>query len=223
MARCRDAYKEFYDNKTPGRRLQWVHSLGSVTIKCTFGGKSYDVMLSTLQACVLTAFCGEGSNGVTISDRLSFEQLSTTLELTDDILKRTLHSLACGKFRVLRKIAADPADEKRAVIKSTDSFQVNQKFTSPVRKFRIPMASLDDSSNPKKVEEDRSFAIEAAIVRIMKARKQMAHQDLLAEVVGLLVFFKPDIKVVKRRIEGLIERDYLERDEENPGVYKYIA
>jgi hypothetical protein len=38
----------------------------------------------------------------------------------------------------------------------------------PMRKIRIPMALLEESHNPKRVEEDRSIAIEAAIVRIMK-------------------------------------------------------
>jgi hypothetical protein len=40
-----------------------------------------------------------------------------------------------------------------------------------MRKVRIPMALLEESHNPKRVEEDRSIAIEAAIVRIMKVRE----------------------------------------------------
>jgi cullin 1 len=36
-----------------------------------------------------------------------------------------------------------------------------------VSKIRIPMASLEDSHNMKRGEEDRSIAIEAAIVRIV--------------------------------------------------------
>ena len=42
--------------------------------------------------------------------------------------------------------------------------------SSPMRKIRIPMSLLEDSSshNAKRVEEDRTVAIEAAIVRIMK-------------------------------------------------------
>jgi hypothetical protein len=43
------------------------------------------------------------------------------------------------------------------------------------------MASLEESHNPKKVEEDRSHVIEACIVRIMKARKTLAHQQLVGE------------------------------------------
>jgi hypothetical protein len=30
-------------------------------------------------------------------------------------------------------------------------------------------------------------------------------------------------QVIKRRIEALIDREYLERDAENPNVYKYLA
>ena len=45
-----------------------------------------------------------------------------------------------------------------------------------MRKVRIPMASLDETHNPKRVEDDRSIAIEAAIVRIMKARKEVRRE-----------------------------------------------
>lgn len=65
-----------------------------------------------------------------------------------------------------------------------------------MRKIRIPMASLEESHNVKRVEEDRTIAIEAAIVRIMKARKTLAHQQLVAEVLTQLVFFRPDPKVL---------------------------
>jgi hypothetical protein len=44
------------------------------------------------------------------------------------------------------------------------------------------MATIEESHNPNRVEEDRSIAIEAAIVRIMKARKVLSHQQLTSEV-----------------------------------------
>lgn len=85
------------------------------------------------------------------------------------------------------------------------------------------MSSLDASHDKKRVKEDRSIAIEAAIVRIMKARKTLAHQQLVTEVLAQLAFFKPDPKLVKRRISALIDREYLERDQEQSNIYHYLA
>lgn len=39
----------------------------------------------------------------------------------------------------------------------------------------------------------------------------------------LMSLFQPDPKAVKKRIEDLISREYLERDEKNPAVYHYLA
>ena len=59
--------------------------------------------------------------------------------------------------------------------------------------------------------------IDAAIVRVMKTRKTLSHKLLVSELMQMLKF---PIKAsdLKKRIESLIDREYLERDAENPNV-----
>jgi cullin 1 len=50
------------------------------------------------------------------------------------------------------------------------------------------------------VDKDRKYAIDAAIVRTMKSRKVLQHQQLVMEVVQQLSrMFKPDFKLIKKR------------------------
>lgn len=87
-------------------------------------------------------------------------------------------------------------------------------------------AGLADGSStvPLAVEEDRRHLLEAAIVRIMKARKMLNHNDLVAEVTRQLSGrFVPPPQFVKKRVESLIEREYLERDEGDRRMYRYMA
>lgn len=74
------------------------------------------------------------------------------------------------------------------------------------------------------VDEDRKHEIEAAIVRIMKSRKRMPHNILVTEVTDQLRSrFLPSPVIIKKRIEGLIEREYLARTPEDRKVYTYVA
>lgn len=212
MLRCTQLFKTYYDNKNNKRRLAWIFMLGNASVRATWGRKSYDLQVTTLQAVAILAF-----NEVAADERVTFEQLKERLNLAEESLKRVMHSLSCGKFRILEK------DPKSNTIKNTDTFATAKKFSSKMNKIRIPMANLDESHNPKRVEEDRTVIIEAAVVRIMKARKTLSHQNLVAEVFSQLAFFKPNPKVIKRRIESLIDREYLERDPDTPNTYRYLA
>jgi hypothetical protein len=59
-------------------------------------------------------------------------------------------------------------------------------------------------------------SVEAALVRVMKARKTLEHNNLIAEVVKQLTGrFAVEPAFIKKRIESLIEREYLKRDSEN--------
>jgi cullin 1 len=209
MGKCMNVFKDWHDQKHQKRKLSWVLTQGNASVRGIFGKKSYDIQVTTLQAIALDALSG--------GETLSYEDLLKRLNLEESILKPLMHSLSCGKYKVITKT---PAGNK---INNTDKFAANAKFSSNMRKIRIPMASLDASFNTKKVEEDRSIAIEAAIVRIMKARKTLQHQQLLSEVLAQLSFFNPNPRVVKKRIEALIDREYLERSADNPGVYNYLA
>ena len=74
------------------------------------------------------------------------------------------------------------------------------------------------------VEEDRKPQIEAAIVRIMKARRVLDHNSVVAEVTRQLSpRFLPNPVVIKKRIESLIEREFLERDQSDCKLYRYLA
>jgi cullin 1 len=219
MQRSVQVFKDFYEQETTHRRLQWSYSLGNATVKGVFNKRSFQLQVATVQAVALLAF--NGDSGVR-----KFSELQESTNMTEDTLKRVLHSLAMGKYKILIKssdpsVPVDPKDAKN--VKTTDIFTFNDQFTSQHSKFRIPMSSLDDSHNTKRVDEDRTVAIDAAIVRIMKARKTLSHSQLVAEVLAQLAFFRPEGKVVKRQIESLIDREYLERDTENPNTYKYLA
>ncbi|OQR97158.1 CULlin protein 1 [Achlya hypogyna] len=212
MVRYMSLFKMYYDSKTSHRRLQWVHSLGNATVRATFPkNKWYDLQVTTLQAVALLLFnAGDAAT-------FTFEHIKESLNLSEDVVKRILHSLSCGKYKLVTKT---PMSKN---IATTDTFALNLSFVSPMRKVRVPMASLEESHNPKHVEEDRSIAIEAAIVRIMKARKTLQHQQLISEVLSQLAFFRPNPKLIKRRIEALIDREYLERDPDSTTTYRYLA
>ena len=62
------------------------------------------------------------------------------------------------------------------------------------------------------VAKNRAMVIDATVVRIMKARKVYTNNDLMSDTIKQIQLFKAQPPVIKKRIESLIERDYLERD-----------
>ena len=56
----------------------------------------------------------------------------------------------------------------------------------------------------------------------MKTRNTCTHSELVQEVIRILRF-PLDMKVLKVRLEGLIEGEYMSVDENRPNVYHYIA
>eukprot|EP00808_Paulinella_micropora_P023940 g73308.t1 len=207
-------FKLYYDQKTSNRKLRWLHPLGIVTLSRQFRAGRRDLIVSTVQASILMFFNEK--------EQATIEEMTTVLGLEPDIIKAQLRSLVSGQFKVLRKKPAEGYNPKHIM-------SVNPGFTHQMRVIRIPNAVHKTSKKEQEasegaVEEDRKHSIEANIVRVMKSRKTLTHQQLMSEVSQqLMQFFKPDPRQIKKRIEDLIQREYLERDAEKSYVYHYLA
>jgi cullin 4 len=58
----------------------------------------------------------------------------------------------------------------------------------------------------------------------MKARKKVKHEALVTATIDAVKnHFHPDVIDVKKRIEGLVEEEYMSRDEEDRNLFHYIA
>ncbi|KAM7511343.1 hypothetical protein LguiB_010218 [Lonicera macranthoides] len=211
-------FRTFYLGTHTSRRLSWQTNMGTADLKATFGkGKKHELNVSTYQMCILMLFNN--------ADQLNYREIEQATEIPAPDLKRCLQSLACVKGKnVLRK---DPMSKE---IGEDDTFLFNDKFSSKFYKVKIGTVVAQKESEPEKhetrqrMEEDRKQQIEAAIVRIMKARRVLDHNNIVTEATKQLQSrFLPNPVVIKKRIESLIEREFLERDKVDRKLYRYLA
>ena len=72
------------------------------------------------------------------------------------------------------------------------------------------------------VNRERTFVIQAHLVKVMKAQKTYRYQNLTADVMRNITMFKCDPKMLKDQIEVLIRDEYMKRDENNRAVLIYL-
>lgn len=205
-----------------GRRLTWHTSQGTAEMKAYFqDGAVHEFIVSTYQMCILQLFNDGPADQV-----FTFQQICDVLGVEARILGRHLISLATPRTKILHK------EPKGRVLESGTKFWVNSAFKSKHYRIQVPLISSRENIGgagnkivvPEQVEENRRHLLEAAIVRIMKARKTFEHSLLIAEVTKQMSSrFKPTPADIKKRLESLLEREYLERTQEDRRVYRYLA
>ena len=228
LQNAKDVYEGFYHKQHRGRKLTWQTSLGSMTISAKFGKlKDFHVInMTTCQGLLLLLFNGDEGEAV---PELTFAEIKAALNIKDQELKRSLLTLSQSKYKILVKTskaaaAAGAATTSTASSKEIcpeDRFSLNPAFSSKKTRIKIPQLVVKESAQEHKVtkvkvEEDRRFQIEACIVRVMKSRKRLKHNDLVVEVTTILApRFTPTPHSIKQRIERLIDSEYLKRTDED--------
>lgn len=213
MVQYQEIFQKFYLGKHSGRKLQWQPTLGHCVLKAEFSNGKKELQVSLFQTLCFLLF----NDG----DEFTFEDIKQATAIEDSELRRTLQSLACGKARVLHKVpkGRDVVDGDKFVF--NDDFK-HKLFRIKINQIQMKETQEENTSTTERVFQDRQYQVDAAIVRIMKTRKSLSHTLLISELYNQLKFpVKPP--ELKKRIESLIDRDYMERDKDNPNTYNYVA
>lgn len=227
LKQCQQAFEQFYLDKHNGRRLAWQHNLEHCIIKVNLpSGVKVELCASLYQTAVLSCFTKKKIE-LSVSDIIKSSGLDYHV---DNELKRVILSLTNSKHPILIVKGRDDASS----LSLEDIICINESFTS--KHYRVVMhpylltgeaidqLQKEQESNitMNQVYQDRQHQMDAAIVRIMKSAQVMSSTQLMTELFSVLKFPIRTIDL-KKRIDSLIDREFLQRDKENSQLYRYLA
>ena len=187
---CMDMYDKFYSSLYQGRRLTWNLELSRADVRCTFD-KMYEIQMSTVQLAFMLVF--------NHCESATLENIAAALGIPATEAAICAMSLVKAKLLIVGSdeaedgwellVALSNDDESRKGPESVEVF-VNQGFTSKRARVKLPSASLLPLSSHQarsaavstEVAYDRKAIIQAVIVRIMKARRELGHEALVMEL-----------------------------------------
>ncbi|KAI0317673.1 Cullin-domain-containing protein [Amylostereum chailletii] len=201
-----DRFQKYYQQKHSGRKLTWLWNYSKNELRTNYTNQKYILMTSSYQMAVLMQYNN--------NDTLSLSELVSATSIPKDHLAQVLALLV--KAKVL-------------ISEETEQYDLNPNFRS--KKIRINLnqpikaeAKAESNDVLKTVDEDRKYVIQATIVRIMKARKTMKNQGLIQEVISQIsTRFTPKIPDIKKAIDTLLEKEYIERVDGTRDTFAYVA
>uniref|UniRef100_A0A1B6LDY5 Cullin-2 n=1 Tax=Graphocephala atropunctata TaxID=36148 RepID=A0A1B6LDY5_9HEMI len=203
-------FEIFYHNHFSGRKLTWLHHLCQGELKLGYLKKTYIVTMQTFQMAVLLLFEN--------CDSLSCGEVQHTLQLNTEQFNKHISSL------VECKLLSATSEN----LSSETMLSLNLEYSNKRTRLRITTALQKESPQELEqtvtaVDEDRKLYLQAAIVRIMKSRKVLRHNALIQEVLSQSKAFAPAISMIKKCIEALIDKQYIERTPNSSDEYSYVA
>ena len=113
-------------------------------MKVTFRKRKQILNVSSFALIILLLFEDLGKG-----ESLTYAEIKNATEIPDRELQRNLYSLACAKFKVLRKHPCG------CNVNPDDSFSFNEEFSSPLRKIKINTTGAWIESDEEQKETQR--------------------------------------------------------------------
>jgi len=127
-----------------------------------------------------------------------------------------------------RKKKKEATLEERDLTKE-DKFFLKSEISSTLLRIQYATESAkrqksNQGTIDKYVRKKREFMLDAAMVRVMKARNAIKWTQFQTEVLKLVQKeWTPSAKEMKKRLGSLMERDFIKRSEEDENLLMYIA
>lgn len=204
-------FEEFYAASHSGRKLTWLFTNCTADVQLNYLDKQYQATMGIYQLSILLLF----SNQDTIPIGELVQQCSLPLQT---VLRTTKGLVEIGLLTCI-----DPE------LNGSSTLNLNTSFTSKRHTLKV---ALPQSNKPQEKEaeatcntlhQDRKYYMECTIVRIMKDRKVLKHSSLVDEIIKQTQSrFIPDVQFIKKNIEALIDKLYIQRTDQND-EYEYIS
>ncbi|KAL2220966.1 cullin [Thermoascus aurantiacus ATCC 26904] len=204
IVKTAERFQNFYFDKHSGRKLTWLWQLCKGEMKANYIKNTkvpYTFQVSTFQMGILLLYNEH--------ETLEYSEIQKATALSDEILEPNLSILLKAKVLLANPEGAKPAPGV--------SFSLNYNFKNKKVKVNLNIQIKSEQKHEsddthKTIEEDRKLLLQSAIVRIMKSRKKMKHVQLVQEVIQQVKSrFPPKVPDIKKNIEALMEKDYIER------------
>ncbi|KAK6495673.1 hypothetical protein TWF481_002721 [Arthrobotrys musiformis] len=188
-----DQFQKFYFLKHSGRKLSWLWHLCRGDVKATFAKSSkitFTFHVSIYQIAILLMF----NSGTSYS----YEDIESTTDLSRDYLNHFL-----GVFIKAKVLNIKPASSK---VGPETTLVLNTNFTSKKIRVNLNIAARagqkqEMQDTHKTIKKDRNLLIQ-----------DLRYADLISETISQIRSrFIPNIPDIKRCIDSLLEKEYLER------------
>ncbi|KAA3681091.1 cullin 5 [Paragonimus westermani] len=197
--------EDFYHKKHQGRNLIWQHHLSHGVVLFTSDRGRFELELTAHQLVILYAW------NQRFDQRLNLDSLITATSMQDSELRRTVWV-----------IYLVPVGLPRFFVSKSGKSQARRRLNLIGRLQLTQEATNEDETMA--IVKLRHLRAEEGIVKILKARKRLSFNELYNELVELLRFqFVPSKRLIKEVLEGLIDGQYVQRDDVDKNMFVYMT
>ncbi len=208
LFKCLSDFNIYYNGHYKNRNLIYIPELSWAELNAKINNKEYTFIVSVSQLVILMLF--------NKNKKISIETICNETKIKQNQIQSYYYYLVKNKLLFL----------------NNNILELNTNFISNENKINLNYKNTKNDEKEKKEEkelshfviEDRKYQLDASIIHELKFNKKLPFEELKKNLIkNLSGYFVPEVQLIKARLENLLDRNLIKRDENNSEIYIYIA